>query len=258
MTKPERVIEWLMSKVGCGYVYGATGWTCSKERRAQQAAQYPEYAKMILTTAEKWDGKQCFDCAQLVKIGLNQVGISVPSGATSQWKAGVWAERHEISETPVPDRFCVLYRADGDVMQHTGFHVGGGVTIDARSTAQGVIESLLSHYGWTHWAIPRGLEGDVKMCKKIVNTQSGSLNLRSEPDGLVIDKIPKGTEVMELEVQGEWSRIEVNTALGEVIGWVANRYLAVAPAEESPTITVSRDELWRIYNLLGEVLGVHG
>ena len=256
----ESVILWARSRVGCGYVYGATGWLCTAERRAQQAVQYPEYAKNILTTAAKWDGKICYDCAQLVKAGLRQAGITVPSGATSQWKADVWAEKHKISETGVPDRFCILFRADGEVMQHVGFHVGGGNTIDARGSAQGVIESTLGHYSWTHWAVPKTAERQESMSRKIVNTEYGSLNLRNAPDGQVIDKIPKGTVLMEMETQGEWSHVEVTLSDVEVIGWVARRYLAEVetPEDADDTVTVARKALWDIYNSLGEVLGVRG
>lgn len=255
----EQAIVWAKTRVGCGYVYGATGWVCTPERRAQQAVQYPEYAKTILTTAAKWDGKICYDCAQFVKAALRQADITLPSGATSQWKADKWREKHKVSEKAIPDDFCVLFRADGDIMQHVGLYVGGRKTIDARSTAVGVVERDVDGYGWTHWAVPKTEERKESMSKKIVATESGSLNLRSEPDGKVIDKIPKGTVLMEIETQGDWSRVEVSLAQGEMIGWVASRYLSDVPDNPADeTVTVSKEALWAVYNALGEILGVRG
>ena len=28
----ETLVKWIRSKVGCGYVYGATGWVCTQKR----------------------------------------------------------------------------------------------------------------------------------------------------------------------------------------------------------------------------------
>ncbi len=63
----KRIAEFAASKLGCGYVYGATGWICSKARREQQAQQYPDQAGNILGVCAKWDGVQCYDCAQLTR-----------------------------------------------------------------------------------------------------------------------------------------------------------------------------------------------
>ena len=79
-----KIVEFAISKIGCGYIYGATGWICTQKIRLEQAAQYPAYADVILGTGAKWDGLQCFDCAQLVRRALEQISIKPPSGATSQ------------------------------------------------------------------------------------------------------------------------------------------------------------------------------
>ncbi|MFQ9448092.1 MAG: hypothetical protein ACLR4A_12840 [Christensenellales bacterium] len=36
-----------LALVGCGYIYGATGWICTRARMEQQMRQYPTYAGQI-------------------------------------------------------------------------------------------------------------------------------------------------------------------------------------------------------------------
>ena len=40
-TKREAMTARAVSLVGCGYIYGATGWICTRTRLDQQARQYP-------------------------------------------------------------------------------------------------------------------------------------------------------------------------------------------------------------------------
>ena len=238
------IIEWIKSKIGCGYVYGATGWTCTQKRLEQQAQQYPEYADTILNTCKKWIGVQCFDCAQLIRRALETVGVSAPSGATSQWKSNIWSEKGEIAN--MPDKLCALYRQSGSKMQHTGWHIGGGVTIDARGSEYGVILSDVSKYPWTHYAVPNlGGEGEKEeenmseetLFTANVVTESGNLNFRTQPTTSAArvsgcSTIPRGAsvEVVEL-VNDEWARVRYD---GHV-GFVSRKFLdAVAPAPEQP------------------------
>lgn len=238
------IIEWIKSKIGCGYVYGATGWTCTQKRLEQQAQQYPEYADTILNTCKKWIGVQCFDCAQLIRRALETVGVSAPSGATSQWNSNIWAEKGEIAN--MPDKLCALYRQSGSKMQHTGWHIGGGVTVDARGSKYGVILSDVSKYPWTHYAVPNlggeGKKEEENMSEETlftanVVTESGNLNFRIQPTTSAArvsgcSTIPRGAsvEVVEL-VNDDWARVRYD---GHV-GFVSRKFLdAVAPAPDRP------------------------
>lgn len=210
MTKADAIENWLYSKVGCGYVYGATGWVCSQKRREQQAAQYPEYEKTILSTCAKWDGKQCFDCAQLVSKASAEIGVKLPSGATSQWKsASVWAEKGEIVSIPEGKLACVFRQADGR-MQHVGWRLRNGDVIDARGSADGVV--LNKNYGkWTHWAILDGLgeerEEVVRLQAKVVADSGKTVNLRKTPtiSGKLVEAVPVGDLVDIIDMTaGDW------------------------------------------------------
>lgn len=72
-----------LALVGCGYIYGATGWICTRARMEQQMRQYPTYAGQIERYGKKWLGKPCYDCAQLTRDVARRAGVRLPSGATS-------------------------------------------------------------------------------------------------------------------------------------------------------------------------------
>lgn len=48
----QKIRDLALSKRGCGYIYGATGWVCTPALRQQQATKYPEYAGLILSTGK--------------------------------------------------------------------------------------------------------------------------------------------------------------------------------------------------------------
>ncbi len=260
-----KIVDFSTSKIGCGYIYGATGWICTAKRRLEQAAQYPEYADTILGTGAKWDGKQCYDCAQLVRRALEQIGIKPPSGATSQYNADIWEDKGEISTMPDTPG-VILYRQTADKkMQHTGIYIGGGEVVDARGHKYGVMRSLITSYPWTHWAKPDVTKNDEKETKpvnkqmvvtRIDGAKGSTVNFRTKPNGDVINTIPFGTMVTVTQEQGEWSGFVYD----EKPGWMQSRFLAdpgsaPAPDANGDAITVSRAKLTAIYQELGAMIG---
>ena len=213
--------ETALGLVGCGYIYGATGWVCTQARMEQQAAQYPEYAESIRKYGQKWMGKKCYDCAQATKTVAKAAGVSLPSGATSQWNKVNWAEKGERAGLPM-GRVAFLYRQSGNVMQHTGIYLGDGTFVDARGHQYGVLHSKLDSYAWTHWAIPEiaGVSGsDSAILKESASNEDFQNNqtaivtvpdestkryvfLRGDPStkNAYIGKINEGAEVTVLEV----------------------------------------------------------
>ena len=118
----------------------------------QQARQYPLYAPMILRYGPRWIGRRCFDCAQLTRAAAQAAGVSLPSGASSQWRdARAWKERGAIDALPdEPGLF--LYTQKGGRMTHAGVSVGGGWEVDARGHAYGVVRRRIADTSFTHWA----------------------------------------------------------------------------------------------------------
>ena len=172
MTKAEKLKAWALSKVGSPYVMGGTGKACTPAYRKARAAQYPGSAANIKKYCPwmsgkksscdgcKYYGKDCYDCAQLVRWGCQAAGIAGLniSGATSQWNRGDWAEKGELADMPA-GTVCILYRRDNSsTMGHTGICLGDGSIVHAKSTAVGVVHDQVSAGKWTHYAIPRDLD----------------------------------------------------------------------------------------------------
>lgn len=239
MTKADVIEKWLYSKVGCGYVYGATGWVCSMKRREQQASQYPEYEKTILTTCAKWDGKECYDCAQLVAQAGKQVGIKLPSGATSQWKSQtVWAAQGIMADIPFGQLLC-LFRHDDGKMQHVGWLLRDGSVIDARGSDSGVV--LNKPYSkWTHWGILKGLEDEwkeeEKVQAKVIADTGKTVNLRRSPTtiGSIEAYVPVGDLVDVVSMNGDWWEVMWNGRGGHMM----SKFLRLTTETETHQPTV--------------------
>lgn len=151
-SKREAMTVRAISLVGCGYIYGATGWICTPSRLAQQEKQYPSFAKQMKRYGKKWMGKPCYDCAQLTRDVARQAGVALPSGATSQWRAaGIWKEKDVIDTLPDEAGIFLFTMRDGR-MTHTGVSIGNGEEVDARGHAYGVVRRKISETSYTHWA----------------------------------------------------------------------------------------------------------
>lgn len=247
-SKTKAIKEWALERVGNPYVYGGTGKVCTVSYRNQQATQYPDSAEQIRKNCqrmskgkgscagcewydeEKKQGKQCYDCAQFTRWGMKEAGITLPSGATSQWRKAEWSEKGTIETQP--DCLCLVYRQDKDgTMGHTGIYLGDGTVVDARGTNYGVRHDSLKEYGrWTHWGIPAGQYETEVATTMIATVTGGDLNMRSAQSkgASRICQIPNGTEVGVIEKGDTWCKVEY----GEHAGYVMTKYLAFAEALE--------------------------
>lgn len=255
MTEKEKIIcEWALAQKGHPYIYGATEKACTPAYRRARMAQYPEYASAMIRNCQvlkngksicngcKWydninnKSLTAFDCAQLTRKAMSQIGISFPSGASSQWKGNYWAEKGTIDTLPV-DKVCILYRATSStIMGHTGLYLGPyKITIDAHGHDYGVIESTVEKYGkWTHWGIPKGFYTDndvqvtpidlskeeiIKMLYQVKVISNGTLRLRkiANNTGTILTTIPTGTvlDVLE-ETSADWLKVTYKTYIGYV------------------------------------------
>ena len=181
MLKSEIVKTWAYQQIGCPYIMGGVGADCTPDYRRARMAQYPDYAEKIKRncprlsggatdcTACKWanpetgKGRPAYDCAQLVRRGFEQVGIKLISGANSQWKQQyVWAIKGSIDQIPY-NKVCALYKRDGNRMVHAGLYLGDGLVAHAKGHDYGVVLQEYDRVGFTHYAIPQGLEDDIPM-----------------------------------------------------------------------------------------------
>ena len=161
-----KIIDFALAQVGAAYVYGATGKPCTPALRRAQMGQYPDFAPQITRYCPvlsgtqstcagcKYNGRLAFDCAQLTRRAAEAAGLSLPSGAKSQFFKGDWEAGGPIHELPL-DHVAYLYRRSGNEVPHTGVYTGDGYVVDARGHASGVVRSLLHSYKWTDYKILR-------------------------------------------------------------------------------------------------------
>ena len=158
MEKWEIAKDWCLQRVGNPYIYGATGKPCTPAYREARAAQYPDYAAKIRKNCPRLSGsaknckdcrwcdpetgmgKDAYDCAQFTRRCMEAVGISLVSGANSQWTETDWAEAGGIDTIP-RDKLCMLYREDADGRKHhAGVYLGDGWIVHAKGHDYGVVK----------------------------------------------------------------------------------------------------------------------
>jgi len=157
--------------VGWPYVFGAWGEECTpngRQRRYRDSHPTIKTACQVMMGRKascdgcKWfpGGKRVrmFDCRGFTDWVLKQFGIDLQGeGATSQWNTGAnWEAKGEIRDIP-DDILVCLFVKNGSKMEHTGFGYKGQ-TCECSSGVQ-YFEKRKAK--WTHWAVPRGIGGDV-------------------------------------------------------------------------------------------------
>lgn len=167
--------------IGWPYVWGAVGSDCSPSRRQYYAGRdvCPEGEKKIIISgcqALNGSGKYCGgcayypdnmrtlcnDCQGFVKNICGRVGITFTGGgATSMWNGSTNWEKKGTRDT-LPETLCCIFWQSGDKMNHVGFYIGNGWMIHCSGTVKK--EKLSSRV--THWAIPKGLSGNVPTTDK--------------------------------------------------------------------------------------------
>lgn len=199
-SKRDLIIKTGEAEVGWPYVWGAVGAPCSPEKRKYYAnrSSCPEAEAQVTIKkcqALNGSGKSCGgceyypdnmrtlidDCQGFVKQVCSRVGISFSGGgATSMWNgAGNWVNKG--TRDTLPETLCCIFwqNSDGKTMNHIGFYIGGGMMIHCSGTVKK--EKLSAKV--THWAIPKGLDGDVPADKPTLRRgSSGDYVLELQQD----------------------------------------------------------------------------
>lgn len=226
-----KVRAWCLARVSEGYIYGAKGQVCSAAFRAGQAAQYPEQADRILGIGAKWDGRPVWDCAQLTRYAALQAGVSLRSGATSQWQHTPWRQQGQTDTLP-QGTVCFLYRQAQGRMQHTGICLGDGSVVHAKGTASGVVHEPLQSHAWTHWAVPywnisqTAKEANMTDVLYGVRVIGGTLNVRKEKSvqAARAGKLPQGALATVYGEDGDWLYVKATIGQQRICGWVLRTF----------------------------------
>lgn len=180
LTKAELVVLIAEACLGWPYVWGGYGQYCTPANRRSYANRdtCPDGEKKeIVNKCQVLNGSKTscagcqfypsavvrfFDCRGFTRWVLSQVGISLQgSGATSQWNNDSnWSQKGLIEDMP-DNIVCCLFnqnKKDHKTMEHTGFGIGNGQTIHCSGTVK---RGKVTDKGWTHYAIPKGLQEGV-------------------------------------------------------------------------------------------------
>ena len=179
--------------LGWSYVFGGYGQYCSPANRksfAERSSCPSKEAAVIKRKCQVLNGSRgdctgCnwypggnrtrfFDCRGFTRWILLQVGISIDgSGCTSQWNTDSnWVTKGKIEDMPMDAVCCVFqYSSESGKMEHTGIHIGGGTIIHCSGEVK---YGKTTDRGWTHFAIPNGMDGDVPVPTKKPTIRKGS------------------------------------------------------------------------------------
>jgi len=181
MSKAEMVVMIAEDCLGWPYVYGERGAYCTPAKRRSRAdaldAGMPAEAAAIRKGCPVLKGSagscsgckcypggaktRCFDCRGFTYWVLLQAGITINGvGATSQWNTiANWKVKGRIEDMPVGQVCCVfMHNSKTGKMDHTGIHIGGGRIIHCSGEVK---VGKTTDRGWTHFAIPSGMEGEI-------------------------------------------------------------------------------------------------
>lgn len=182
-TKAEIIVGSAEAEIGWPYVWGAVGAKCMPEKRQYYAGRdvCPEGERKVIISgcqALNGSGKSCGgcvfypnnmrtlidDCQGFVKQTAGRAGITFTGGGTtSMWNGSTNWERKGTRDT-LPEQLCCIFwqASDKKTMSHIGWYIGGGWMIHCSGTVKK--EKLSAKV--THWAIPKGLNGNVPTTDK--------------------------------------------------------------------------------------------
>ena len=169
----DAVWEVALSCEGWSYVFGAWGELCTPANRKRRSREdHPTIVskcqvlngKKTNCTGCQWypDGKntRIFDCRGFTDWCLKQFGIDlVGEGATSQWNSkDNWDAKGTIDTIPENTLVCLfVHNKSTGKMEHTGLGYHGG----SCECSSGVQYFAKRKSKWTHWAMPKGIGGEI-------------------------------------------------------------------------------------------------
>lgn len=178
LTKEQIIVRTAEAELGWPYVWGAVAAQCTPSKREYYANRdvCPEgESKLIRSRCQVLNGSKSVcdgctfypnnarvlidDCQGFVKQLQSRVGITLSGGgATSMWNNNAnWSQKGDIKDIPL-GKVCCVFMKDGEKMSHVGEHVGQGNVIHCSGTVK---RGKITDRGWTHYAIPKGLDGSA-------------------------------------------------------------------------------------------------
>lgn len=177
-SKAEIVVLEADAMLGWPYVWGASGQDCTPERRRtfmDRSAIGEGDRELIRKRCQVLNGSagdcggckyypggartRIQDCQGFMKEIFKPVGITLKgAGCTSMWNDNSnWIVKGPIAEMP-QGMVCLVFKhiSSTEKMDHVGLHIGGGNIIHCSGEVK---RGKTTEKGWTHYAVPKGLEG---------------------------------------------------------------------------------------------------
>ena len=225
-----------------GYIYGTwyTFWT--KEDQARLDKTTDSNRAKSRQYGSRWIGHVVTDCSGLVYWAMKQFGVEVAHHATYLYTDYCRNKGKLVNGEPTDGHkllpgSLVFKKGNKDKIHHVGIYVGNDQVIEAKGAQYGVIESYVAD-GWDYWGELKAVDYSNQQKKEettmdtaiVVNTTSGSLNMRKGPskNANILCKIPQGATVSIIDKSDPaWYQVEYAGR----IGWVMTDYLQVKQSE---------------------------
>ena len=168
--------------MGWPYVWGAVNADCTPSKRQYYAGRDvcpADEKKVIISGCQALNGSgkscggcefypdnmrtKCNDCQGFCKMVFSWVGITLPgAGATTMYDNNTaWTEKGLIAK--MPNVVCLVFMASGEKKSHVGIHIGNGQIIECSGTVK---RNSTTNKRWTHYAVPKGMDGKVPTTDK--------------------------------------------------------------------------------------------
>ena len=173
--KTQMIVNVAEDEIGWPYAWGATGQKCTvANRKARMNSSkismgdinlIRKHCQILSGIRDTCDGciyypggerTNMYDCIGFVNQLLDWADVKhYGAGCTTMWNhEDNWAKKGPISE--MPNQVCLVFRQNGNKMEHIGCHIGDGWVIHCS-----VEVKKQNNYKWTHYGIPKDLGGDV-------------------------------------------------------------------------------------------------
>ena len=191
LTKSQIIINEAEYMLGWPYVWGAVGAPCTVAKREYYMGRSQissadielirKHCQVLNGSKGSCTGCKYFpheertdinDCQGFVKMLHKAVGITLSGGGcTSMWNdSRNWTEKGVISNMP-KDKVCCVFQWNSEKknMQHIGEYIGNGQIIHCSTEVK---YGKTTDRAWTHYAIPKGLDGGVPVWRPTIRKGS--------------------------------------------------------------------------------------
>lgn len=204
------LLDLTLPKVGCGYVWGSQGEICTKEFLNKMIERFgSKHYYFNGYNAERWVGKQVFDCSGLIVWAGNLLGI-LKGDYTA---AGLYNLCDKVTN-PVAGDLCF-----NDGLTHVGIYAGNGKYLHAKGTKYGVV--ITDKYTFTKFGRLKGANNAMnweeknKEFIKYIQKEIGLIG--SDVDGLAgtktleaFDNFLRNKNIKDSAIKEAWNKfIEV-------------------------------------------------